>query len=190
MGPQRFQHSVSPGLQPPELAPLAAYCVRAGGFSTSVNLFVSFTGRMMLFPRRAWPWDKWDKEVAFASSIPVTTTWRDLEQGRREVRRDGPVMLPPSFAVPRQFSSQLSKWEHHVTRPGHHNPIWDGNFAHVLHLRDATQWRCAEECGTRAKEAGELWEGLWFGRSQRGAAGVTLGLGCWRCVHRFFLHLS
>ena len=43
MGPQRFQHNVSPGLQPPELAPLAAYCVLVGGFSTSVNLFLSFT---------------------------------------------------------------------------------------------------------------------------------------------------
>ncbi|KAI1242246.1 hypothetical protein IHE44_0005763 [Lamprotornis superbus] len=43
MGPQRFQHSVSPGLQLPELAPLTAYCVHGEGFSTSVNLFLSCT---------------------------------------------------------------------------------------------------------------------------------------------------
>lgn len=39
---QLFQHNVSPGFQPPELAPLAAYCVRGGGFGASVNLFSSF----------------------------------------------------------------------------------------------------------------------------------------------------
>lgn len=40
MRPQHFQHSVSP--RSPELAPRAAYCVcGSGGFSTSVNLFLS-----------------------------------------------------------------------------------------------------------------------------------------------------
>lgn len=37
------EHNVSPGLQPPELAPRTAYCVRGRGSSTSVNLFLSFT---------------------------------------------------------------------------------------------------------------------------------------------------
>lgn len=37
-GAPGFQHSVSPGLQLPELAPLTAYCVHGRGFSTSVNL--------------------------------------------------------------------------------------------------------------------------------------------------------
>lgn len=33
---------------------------------------------------------------------------------------------------------------------------------HVLHLSNATQRCCAEQCGTKEKEAEELWEGLWF----------------------------
>lgn len=33
---------------------------------------------------------------------------------------------------------------------------------HVLHLSDATQQRCAEQHGARAREAGEMWEGPWF----------------------------
>lgn len=82
---------------------------------------------MLLFPSRAWPWDKWDKEVAFTSSILVAATRRDLEQGRWEASGDGPVMLPPSFAVPWQFTSRPSKREHRVTRPGQRNPTWDGN---------------------------------------------------------------
>lgn len=38
-------------------------------------------GRMLLFPSRAWPWDNWDKEVAYANSILVAATQHDLEQG-------------------------------------------------------------------------------------------------------------
>lgn len=37
MGLWHSQHNVSPGLQPAELAPLAAYCVRSGGFSVCVT---------------------------------------------------------------------------------------------------------------------------------------------------------
>lgn len=166
---QRFQHNVSPGLQPPELAPRAAYCVHGWGFSASVNLFLSFTTPPehccrtwtdIAFPGRAWPRDKWDKEVAFMSSIPVAAMWRDLEQGQREARGDGPMMLPLSFPVPWQFASQPSKWEHHVSCPG---DVWDGNLmeeTHMLHLSYATQQHCTEQCSTQAKEAGELWEGL------------------------------
>jgi len=47
----------------------------------------------------AWPWDKWDKKVAFTSSILVAATRCDLEQGQREARGGCPVMLPSGFAV-------------------------------------------------------------------------------------------
>lgn len=43
MGPQCFQHTVSPGPQSPELAPLAAYCVHCWGCCSGGNLFLSST---------------------------------------------------------------------------------------------------------------------------------------------------
>lgn len=124
-------------------------------------------GWILLFPSRVWPWDKWDEEVAFTGTILVAATQCDLDQGQQEVRGDRPVTRMPSFAVPWQFASQPSKWEHRVTRSGQHHPIWDGNLTedtHVLYLSNATQQCYAEQCDTQAKETGELWGGLWFRR--------------------------
>lgn len=46
--------------------------------------------------------------MAFASSIPVAATRRDLGQGWQEARGHGLVMLPPGFAVLGQVVPQAA----------------------------------------------------------------------------------